>query len=184
MAQAVEAAEVGFYFEEGGCWGMAHALFRHFEKQGAPVTIRYQPATTSYSWIHAWVEVGATGLDWQGEVTPQPESKVLADLDALRAVADSFGVPGDQYDSDVNLAESILAETVIRMSQPQVGDILSNGAAQVRVQEGRSNNDYWLAWHPLRPVVYLDGTRTLQDIADYLSANRFSPLELEPTVTA
>ncbi len=28
LPDAVEAAQVGFYFEEGGCWGMALALSR------------------------------------------------------------------------------------------------------------------------------------------------------------
>ncbi|MCC5611311.1 hypothetical protein LC612_32335 [Nostoc sp. CHAB 5834] len=34
MIESVERAEAGFYFEEGGCWAMAQALYMEMKAQG------------------------------------------------------------------------------------------------------------------------------------------------------
>ena len=66
--EAVEAAQVGFYFEEGACWGMAAALHSHFSELGLPVGIKFAPT----GFIHVWVEVAGVSYDYRGEMTPLP----------------------------------------------------------------------------------------------------------------
>lgn len=59
---AIEAAEIGFYFEEGGCWAMAAALHTVFSERGNQVEMRYQ----AKDFVHAWAVVDGIAIDHQG----------------------------------------------------------------------------------------------------------------------
>ena len=114
LTQAVDAAQVGFYFEEGGCWGMAEALFKQLLANGLTPQLMYRPT----GFVHAWVRLGDVDLDWRGIFHAAPGAQPLPNLQALRQVADKVGgTRGDDYLSDVALAESTVADAFVRMGE-------------------------------------------------------------------
>lgn len=117
MADAVEAAQVGFYFEEGGCWGMAEALFEQLSDRGLNPCLAYRPS----GFVHAWVTLGDLNLDWRGAFSAAPGALSLPDLQALRHVAHSLGgTYGEDYLSDVALAQSVVREALEAYDQTDV----------------------------------------------------------------
>ena len=103
MVAAVEEAQVGFYFEEGGCWGMAAALFETLTRAGHNPIIKYTPT----DFIHAWVEVDAVAYDYRGATTPQPNS-VAIPLEELGPVAKRYGYDEEEFISMTADAQPIV----------------------------------------------------------------------------
>jgi hypothetical protein len=64
-ARATELLEAGWYFEEGGCFGMALAIADAIKAAGgvAQLAVRAEPG------VHAIVRVRERGVDWQGTVS-------------------------------------------------------------------------------------------------------------------
>lgn len=105
MAEAVEAARMGFYFEEGGCWGMAEALFLALQSRGLKPQLVWRPT----GFVHAWVILDGHNLDWRGSFYPAPGARPLASLAMLRSVAHRFGgASGERYLSDVADASAVV----------------------------------------------------------------------------
>lgn len=113
LFEATEAAQVGFRFEEGGCWGMAEALFLEFQERGFQVQLMYQPE----GFVHAWVRLGALHLDWTGVMRSPLRGTPLADLMALRQVAAQFGSFGEDYEADVATARAVLQAAFVAMEE-------------------------------------------------------------------
>lgn len=113
LYEATEAAQVGFRFEEGGCWGMAEALFLEFQARGFQVQLMHQPE----SFVHAWVRLGALHLDWTGVMRSPFRGTPLADLTALRQVATQFGSFGEDYEADVAAARVIIQAAFATMEE-------------------------------------------------------------------
>lgn len=112
IGAAVEAAQVGFYFEEGGCWGMAEALFTRFQSEGLSPRLVYRP----HGFVHAWVMLGDLNLDWRGVFQAAPGAVLLDGVSALREAAAEFGgTSGEDYLSDVALADSVLQNAFSRL---------------------------------------------------------------------
>jgi hypothetical protein len=85
LQTACERVEAGFYFEEGGCFGMALALHGTFLQQGlAP---RY---AVNDSFVHAFVELDGRYFDYTGE-TAQPNPCRFLDAAAFTAFAQHHG---------------------------------------------------------------------------------------------
>lgn len=98
MQEAVGKAQVGFYFEEGGCWGMAEALFTELSARGLRPQLMWRPS----GFVHAWVHVQGHNIDWRGIFNSAPGARPLADIKMLRAVARRVGGKhGETYESDV-----------------------------------------------------------------------------------
>ena len=107
LMDSVNAAQVGFHFEEGGCWGMAAALAAHFFALGKPVLVRYQPE----SFVHAWVVVDGRSFDGNGEMLSTSTLFVDAvDVPAaqLAQLAGSFGCCRDDFEADEQLARELV----------------------------------------------------------------------------
>jgi hypothetical protein len=62
LLDAVNAAQVGFHFEEGGCWGMAQAL--HEALPGSEIIVICDPRSGEPS--HGMVRLGDVYVDWTG----------------------------------------------------------------------------------------------------------------------
>ena len=64
-ARAAELREAGWYFEEGGCFGMALAIAHAVEAAGgtAQLAVRQEPG------VHAIACIRGRGVDWQGTVS-------------------------------------------------------------------------------------------------------------------
>lgn len=122
MMKAVEQAQVGFYFEEGGCWGMAEALFTQLQSRGLKSSLLWRPN----GFVHAWVRLDGldeTHLDWRGKFTPAPGAQVLTSLESLRDVAGAVGgTRGEDYLSDVCLAEQVLQSAFALYDDPDFVD--------------------------------------------------------------
>lgn len=104
VQQAVENAEVGFHFEEGGCWGFAAALFEHLQVLGLHPHMEYQPT----GFVHAWVRVGADRFDHQGVMRAPASSKPVSSVDDMRQLALANGIDADAFYADVSQAKEII----------------------------------------------------------------------------
>lgn len=114
MQGAVESAQVGFHFEEGGCWGMAAALAAHFLQHGKDVLVRYQPAY----FVHAWVEVDGDRLDSAGVMDPASSlfvGAITVPLSGLAQLAAAHGC-ADEFEADTTLAAQVVREAWQRAS--------------------------------------------------------------------
>lgn len=89
LLEATEAAQVGFFFEEGGCWGMALALHQALTARGHEVAFAVQEK----GFMHAWVVAdGSVHLDHQGRRLSLPERYQLYQDEArFREVAMQTG---------------------------------------------------------------------------------------------
>jgi hypothetical protein len=105
MALAVERAEAGFHFEEGGCWAMSVALAERFAQLGAAPVLRYK----GEGFVHAWVEVDGVGYDHQGNLFSLPDGTTVDSPSAMAHLAARFGVPSDQFQADKVLADQVVA---------------------------------------------------------------------------
>jgi hypothetical protein len=104
MFEAVEARQVGFHFEEGGCWGMARALHDQFSLAGVIAEVRYSDS----GFVHAWVHAAGRNFDYRGEMLTAPGAYKTVPADGLLAIASSFGVEAEEFGSDVELARQVV----------------------------------------------------------------------------
>ena len=93
---------VDFYFEEGGCWGMALALYRMFKKQGKDP--RYCLGKT---FVHAFVECDGKFYDSDGEFKP---CFVYKGIDDLFKYAAKHGVDREKVEADAATAAEIIED--------------------------------------------------------------------------
>lgn len=105
ILSAIEAAQVGFYFEEGGCWGFAAALHDFFTERGIPATIQVQ----RFDFVHAWVN--ALGQSWDHQGLRTADGMCYSDVarDEIASIASQYGVDQDTLDCDIDEAKDILA---------------------------------------------------------------------------
>lgn len=105
MQEAVEQAQVGFYFEEGGCWAMAEALFTALRERGLQPQLMWRPT----DFVHAWVHVQGHNLDWRGLFAATPGARPLANIKMLRTAAWRVGGKhGEVYESDLAEATNVV----------------------------------------------------------------------------
>lgn len=105
LKAAVGRSGVDFYFEEGGCWGMALALARMFKKQGKAC---YFCVTKSY-FIHAFVECEGKFYDSDGEYQPTTTYKRTGtDEEGLFKMAEKHGVNRNKVEADATQATDII----------------------------------------------------------------------------
>lgn len=104
LSYAVNDAQVGFYFEEGGCWGMAVALYEMLTARGVSAELRYRPE----GFVHAWVHVSPWDLDHNGASEAEREFVRLPSVEDLVQIASEFGVCAEQVEADRAQAEAII----------------------------------------------------------------------------
>jgi hypothetical protein len=102
MIPACTAAQVGFHFEEGGCWGMALALHDAFTKLGLHPELVVTPNQG-----HALVRLGSELFDHSGETFTKLPLKVVS-IEGLFQEAEAAGVPEDEVLADKELATEII----------------------------------------------------------------------------
>lgn len=110
---ACERHEIdGFYFEEGGCWGMALAIH---DTYGGQIVVRQT------DFVHAYVRVENALYDWQGLASDPPESSLqpvsaqaLIELTCNTYGADEFDILGDHQTamSVLHMADELHAHGV------------------------------------------------------------------------
>lgn len=96
MQDAVDEAEAGWHFEEGGCWGMALALRSAL---GGEIVVRD-------GFIHAYVRAEGRAYDWQGEASFTGGRVVTREQLVREALAN--GCPKDKLDADFEWADHII----------------------------------------------------------------------------
>lgn len=96
LRAAIDQAEAGFHFEEGGCWGMALALRTAL---GGDIVMRD-------GFVHAYVRLDGRTYDWQGE-TDFTGGRVVT-RDQLVQEAMACGCSKEQLDADTDWAEQII----------------------------------------------------------------------------
>lgn len=104
MFEAVEAARVGFYFEEGGCWGMAKALHDRLIEAGMEAEIRYKPT----GFVHCWAEAHGIAFDYRGAMSEVPAFGLTLDEEWFAAIAAHYGTDRSALEADVALAKRIV----------------------------------------------------------------------------
>lgn len=102
LSDAIGYAEAGFYFSEGGCWGMALALHNAL---GGDLKVSLRRGGT-----HAWVEADGWAYDDEGASASgqhalQGETVSVSELFELAAES---GVGRDSVLSDAEWASSII----------------------------------------------------------------------------
>lgn len=93
LQDAVEASEAGFHYEEGGCWGMALALYDAFRGLGEHPQL---VITTDDG--HALVQVNGQLYDYSGEVSDlvvKPTTRAGLMRAALKSGWSAYDVRGD-----------------------------------------------------------------------------------------
>lgn len=107
--------EVGFFFEEGGCWGFALALHGLLLARGYPARLAYQTG-----WMHAYVEVGGAFMDYRGFAHPQDSlALIYVDPSELRRVAiEEAHHLADEVAEHQSFALSVVNEAVSRFGAP------------------------------------------------------------------
>lgn len=111
MSEATEAAQVGFHFEEGGCWGMARALFDQFTDMGLSPEIKYKPT----GFVHCWVEAGGVAFDWRGSMSQLPAFGLFIPQERLAGIAAHFGCDEEAFEADAYQARQIVEAAVAKL---------------------------------------------------------------------
>jgi len=96
LQAAIDQAEAGWHFEEGGCWGMALALRSAL---GGDIVLRDD-------FVHAYVRFDGTTYDWQGESEFAGGRVVTRDQLVQEALAN--GCSKEQLDADTEWADQII----------------------------------------------------------------------------
>src|SRR3954471_24089543 len=81
LQDAVEASGAGWHFEEGGCWGMALALYDAFKSLGEHPQLMLQ----TDDFTHALVLVGGQLFDYNGAVVHNPPGARIRGAGLMRA---------------------------------------------------------------------------------------------------
>ena len=97
LHEAINIAEAGFYFEEGGCWGMALALQ---DAIGGQLVVRQD-------FVHAYVLHGAQLFDHQGVSDMNAPNKEVT-RDGFNELASLYGVDAEQLQSDHVFAAEVI----------------------------------------------------------------------------
>lgn len=103
IQNAVSNAQVGFHFEEGGCWGFALALQEVFVEQGLHATL----VVRDHDFIHAWTKCGGEAWDHQGWLFSRSGGEDVYKWKLLE-LAQKNGVSEEQVESDRQMAKDIL----------------------------------------------------------------------------
>ncbi|OUM04487.1 ADP-ribosyltransferase-containing protein [Variovorax sp. JS1663] len=98
LQAANDQAEAGWYFEEGGCWGMTLAL-RTALGPGSEIVVRDD-------FVHAYVRAGGRTFDWQGEADFAGGRLVTRDQLTKEALAN--GCSQEQLDADTAWADQVI----------------------------------------------------------------------------
>lgn len=99
LREACDQGEMGFYFEEGGCWGMALALN---DAIGGELILRDD-------FVHVYVRVNGTLFDWQGEAAPVANGQVIT-REQLLLKAAAYGFDSGRVDLDHTSANLMIEE--------------------------------------------------------------------------
>lgn len=98
LQAAVDEAEAGWHFEEGGCWGMALAL-RSAIGHGGEIVVRDD-------FVHAYVRAGGRTFDWQGEADFAGGRIVTRDQLVKEALVN--GCSQEQLEADASWADQVI----------------------------------------------------------------------------
>ncbi|CAN7770114.1 hypothetical protein LJR290_007479 [Variovorax sp. LjRoot290] len=96
MQAAADQSQAGWYFEEGGCWGMALALRSAL---GGEIVLRDD-------FLHAYVRADGKTYAWQGESTFAGGRVVTRDQLVQEALGN--GCAREQLDADTDWADQII----------------------------------------------------------------------------
>lgn len=105
LQKKCEHMQLGFYFEEGGCFGMALALKDHFEQQGVSCGLAVQ-----YGFLHAYCVIQNHCFDYTGRTTYRPTN--ILTVEQLIDVAIQAGHSMEDIEADKALALEVIRETI------------------------------------------------------------------------
>ena len=113
LREACDQGEMGFYFEEGGCWGMALALN---DAIGGELILRDD-------FVHVYVRVNGKLFDWQGEAAPVANGQVITREELLLKAA-AYGFDSGRVDLDRASADLMIEEARELALAPQASQKL------------------------------------------------------------
>jgi hypothetical protein len=93
---------MGFYWEEGGCWGMALAILQYFTDKGIPAKLCIQDGYT-----HCFIEAAGKLYDYTGEIFSHPKYHVISKAE-LFSLAEVGGFSKDEVVADMHAAMEII----------------------------------------------------------------------------
>ena len=101
LNDAVNNAQVGFHFEEGGCWGMAAALNKALP--GSSILVIKQNGHPA----HAMVRLGDLFIDWNGVAKKSWPGEVMeVSPEQLAEIAEQYDCA---FYADEELAQELIA---------------------------------------------------------------------------
>ncbi len=98
MIDAVTSHQFGFYFEEGGCWGMAIALQREI---GGDLMVQTGLC------VHCYVQLGDLGYDHQGVLLTPLSGRQVTEAELL-AEAELNGFSHSEVYADAQQAAAVI----------------------------------------------------------------------------
>ena len=113
LREACDEGEMGFYFEEGGCWGMALALN---DAIGGELILRDD-------FVHVYVRVNGKLFNWQGEAAPVANGQVITREELLLKAA-AYGFDSGRVDLDRASADLMIEEARELALAPQASQKL------------------------------------------------------------
>lgn len=106
LSTAIEYHQLGFFFEEGGCFGMAYSLHQFFEKHGYTTSIH----CTDSAFVHAWVVLpDGSCFDHQGLLYSPPLFSQMLSISELLIFAKNHGHSDEHWWHSVYTAEEVLS---------------------------------------------------------------------------
>lgn len=114
LADGCEAVEAGFYFEEGGCFGMALALHAEMSAAGGDPRL----TICEHDFVHAMVEIDGGYFDHRGKYPPR-EAMRPVDTAEFMNLAQLYGHGPEKIESDRAWASNAIAFAIAHNDLPQ-----------------------------------------------------------------
>lgn len=113
--------EVGFHFEEGGCWGMALALHERLTHQGFVPQIHVE----THRFVHAFVAVGNWSADYRGvsAFVPSETMKLCSPLELLSLAISCHGCSEEAIRGDQSHATEMIVAAQERLEATRLAVI-------------------------------------------------------------
>lgn len=105
LSMAICNHEAGFYFEEGGCWGFASALYEYAKENELEPQL-----VMGGDFVHCYVKMKDVLLDHQGVHSLSCRNVVEFKFSELLMLAEKNGVPSDNVIADTLWAKEIIAD--------------------------------------------------------------------------
>lgn len=109
LPNAIEDMEIGFHFEEGGCYAFAYAMAEALQVRGIDSEAVITPGEA-----HAYLKVDGAYIDHQGAFSSIRDPYTLIAIKELQEIAHKHQSI-EEFWSDVAMAKEVIEEAMSRI---------------------------------------------------------------------